>query len=129
MENSRMLLDNNLRRLLAERNWQQKDLAERTGIHKSSICKYMNGTGDPTFDKLDRLADGFGVPVSELFVDSYRENNPTKQDQRFRAFLRNNHQAIEVVKLLQTLDEYQLRTVHDVIQGLIKNNFGSKKSW
>lgn len=129
MENSRMLLSINMERLLSESGMQQKDFAEKNGISRSLISKYVNNTGDPGFDKIDKIANGFGVSVSELFIDHYHEDHPTKQEENLRSYLRYNPQAIDIVKQLRRMDEYQLRMVHDVIQTMINNNFGARKKY
>lgn len=129
MENSRMLLSINMERLLSESGMQQKDFAEKTGISRASISKFVTNQGNPSFENIDKIADGFGVSVSELFTDHYHEDNPTSREKSLHTFLRHHPMATEIVKQLQKMDEYQLRMVHDVIKSMTSNNFGIKKKY
>lgn len=43
----------------------QAELADRVGISRVGLSKAING--NPTLDTLERLADGLGVSVVELF--------------------------------------------------------------
>ena len=49
-------------------NMTQKELAERTGINQADISKPENGTRNPSFNLLKRLADGMGMALKIEFV-------------------------------------------------------------
>ena len=52
-----------------ERRLTQRDLAQKTGIHFTTLCEILNGRVLPTVDQRRRLADFFRVPESHLFDD------------------------------------------------------------
>lgn len=52
--------------LCKERGITQKDLAEKIGITPVGLAKAANG--NPTFETLEKIADGLSVEVSELFA-------------------------------------------------------------
>lgn len=49
-------------------NLTQKELAERTGLAKSDICKLEEGTKNPSVKLLKRLADGMGMALKIEFI-------------------------------------------------------------
>ena len=49
-------------------NITQKELAKRTGIAQSDISKLENGSGNPSIQTLQRLADGLGMEVKIKFI-------------------------------------------------------------
>ncbi len=46
----------------------QKQLADRTGIHQSDICKIERGLANPSISTLQRLAHGLGMSLQIQFV-------------------------------------------------------------
>lgn len=68
-----------LRVLLAEREWEQKDLAERTSLSARTISElYNNKTKSYTKHAIDELINVFEiVDMNELFmiVEDSEENN------------------------------------------------------
>ena len=68
-----------LRVLLAEREWEQKDLAERTTLSARTISElYNNKTRSYTKHAIDELVNVFDInDMNELFkiVDDEKEDN------------------------------------------------------
>lgn len=54
------------RGLLAEVGMTQADLARKSGLTISAICRYANGNRLPRADKLALLADALGISAEEL---------------------------------------------------------------
>lgn len=48
-------------------NLTQKQLAERTGIAQTEICRLENGTRNPSVKLLQRIADGMGMELEISF--------------------------------------------------------------
>ena len=61
-----------LAKLRDKRGLTQKELAEKTGISKSSIAMYETGERKPTLKRAKMLADFFGVSIEDIFFT----NNP-----------------------------------------------------
>lgn len=59
-----------LRILLAEREWEQKDLAERTSLSARTISElYNNKTKSYTKHSIDELVNAFGITdMNELMM-------------------------------------------------------------
>ena len=49
-------------------NLTQNQLAKRTGIHQSDICKIERGLANPSISTLQRLAKGLGMSLQIEFV-------------------------------------------------------------
>lgn len=56
--------------LCKQKGITQKDLAEQIGMTPVGLAKASNG--NPTFETLEKIAEGLGVEVVELFAPSGR---------------------------------------------------------
>ena len=58
----------NLLALRRERAWTQQQLAERSGVPRSTIAGMESGAGNPSLANLARVAGSLGVGLEELLV-------------------------------------------------------------
>ncbi|MEQ5842913.1 helix-turn-helix domain-containing protein [Paraburkholderia acidicola] len=65
---ARALIAENLRRLRAENDWLQFELADRSGVDRSFIAHVERQARNDSADTLDRLAIALQVPIGELFA-------------------------------------------------------------
>jgi transcriptional regulator with XRE-family HTH domain len=56
-----------LRLLRVAREWSQEDLADASGLHRTYISLLERSMCSATLDNLERLANSFGISLSELF--------------------------------------------------------------
>jgi transcriptional regulator with XRE-family HTH domain len=56
----------NLRGLRAHRGWSQDQLAQRSGVSKGVLVALETDRGNPSLTTLCRLADAFGVSLTQL---------------------------------------------------------------
>jgi len=83
--------------LLAARGWKARDLGDRIGIAQSAIYRWIDGTGAPSLDALDRVASEFGTTTSELIADegdSQESNIPTEVKAILEAFKKEDWAAL-----------------------------------
>jgi transcriptional regulator with XRE-family HTH domain len=59
-------LANRVKQLREARHWSLRDAAEKTGVSKSMLSKIERGATSPTATVLGRLAEGFGISISQL---------------------------------------------------------------
>lgn len=71
-----------IKRLRRERNLSQEDLAEATGLTKQYIGTVERGASRPGIDTLYKLANGFGLTVSDLFRFEYDAEDLQELKQR-----------------------------------------------
>jgi transcriptional regulator with XRE-family HTH domain len=64
----------NLYRLRAERGLTLQEIANRCGMVMQNYHELEKGRGNPTFTTLARLAEGFGVDVTDLLDDTHAAN-------------------------------------------------------
>lgn len=55
-----------VRRLIAERGWSGRELAQRTGLPTNSVATKLRGDRGLDFDDLDRIAEALGVTVAHV---------------------------------------------------------------
>jgi ribosome-binding protein aMBF1 (putative translation factor) len=55
-----------IRKLRQDRGWTQFELAKRSCLPQSHICRLEKGKHSPSFLTIDRLAEALGVAVGEL---------------------------------------------------------------
>ena len=69
-----------LRYLRHQEQWTQTDLANRLGVHRSTLARWEAGDGDPPYEVADQMAKLFKVPPGYLFevapVLDYEGENP-----------------------------------------------------
>ncbi|MCA7893468.1 helix-turn-helix domain-containing protein [Burkholderia cepacia] len=67
-QSARELLAINLRRLRAEREWTQEDLAHYSGLDRSFVAHVERQSRNISLDNLERLAVALEVPVATLLA-------------------------------------------------------------
>lgn len=55
-----------VRELRARRALKQEELGEAAGLGRNYVTTLENGRTNPSFDALVRIAQGLGIPFSEL---------------------------------------------------------------
>ena len=55
-----------VKRMLADRNMNQKELSEKSGITRASISRYLKGNRRPRIDVVINFAKALGVEPEEL---------------------------------------------------------------
>ena len=69
LENKTIFM-NNLRRYLNLYQKTQKEVAAAIGVTTGNFCDWMKGRSYPRADKLQALADYFGIQMSDLVDDT-----------------------------------------------------------
>ncbi|UCV03286.1 helix-turn-helix domain-containing protein [Dechloromonas denitrificans] len=64
----RQTLGENLRRLRAQRDWSQEDLAFECQLHRTFVAHVERGKRNISLDNIAKLARALGVPAYRLLV-------------------------------------------------------------
>jgi putative transcriptional regulator len=64
----RKTLDNNIHRVIREKNMTQGDLAQMVGVRREYLNRIINRKITPTVPLGIRIARALEVPVEELFI-------------------------------------------------------------
>ena len=66
----------NLKRYMALRGKSRNDISEALGISYFTVSDWVNGKKYPRMDKVEMLANYFGIQKSDLIEDKTEENPP-----------------------------------------------------
>ena len=55
---------------MEERNMTAYAVSKQTGISQAAIGQWLNGKNGASVSSLQKLADCFGIPISELIEDN-----------------------------------------------------------
>lgn len=67
---------NNLKKQMELKGASRKDLSEALGISYFTITAWVNGTKYPRMDKVEMLANYFGIQKSDLIEDQQEKDTP-----------------------------------------------------
>ena len=65
-----------VKRMLADRNINQKELSEKSGITRASISRYLKGNRRPRIDVVINFAKALGVEPEELLDEDEKVISP-----------------------------------------------------
>ena len=77
---SREIFTRNLKKFLQESGKTQKEVADAVGVSYGTFCDWTKGRAYPRMDKVQLLADFFGVRKSDLVDDI--PDDEYKEDQK-----------------------------------------------
>mgnify|MGYP000398380046 CR=1 FL=1 len=66
MSVDKIVMKENIKRLMKERGLTQRKLGEIIGVPQATIASWLTGRGNPKHDGLLKLSSAFGVPVHEI---------------------------------------------------------------
>ena len=66
-------LGRRVREIRQSRNWTLEEASRRTGLARSTLSKIENEQMSPTFDAVQKLADGLDIDVPQLFAPPRRQ--------------------------------------------------------
>ena len=72
--NNKNVFATNLNNLMVAQNKSRKDLSDALGISYFTITAWVNGTKYPRMDKVEMLANYFGVLKSDLIEEKERKS-------------------------------------------------------
>ena len=70
-----------IKNLCAERQWSYYRLAQEADIPYSTISNMIHRTNIPTIPTLQKMCDGFGITLSDFFLDEVSEIHLTQPQQ------------------------------------------------
>lgn len=74
MLGNKIIMGRNIQYYMDRMGIDRKDFAKAIGVPYSSLTDWINGKTYPRIDKIERMANYFGIPKSEL-VEEPKENN------------------------------------------------------
>ena len=115
-------LAKNLKFYMDKSGRTQKEMSEVVGVAASTFNDWMKAKKYPRIDKIEMLADYFGIKKSDLIEERITEE--TKKDNDIMADIivkmRTDEDFFEVVKTLHSLDDAKLAGVMQMLQAFTK---------
>ena len=114
----------NLKRYMALNEKSRKDLSEALGISYYTVTDWVNGKKYPRMDKIEMLANYFGILKSDLIEEKTEEHremqqkNSTLTDITIR--MRTDNEFFSLIEGLDKLDKVQLASVKQVVDAFLK---------
>lgn len=71
----RLRLGRAIRRLREEREISQEGLADKAKIHRTTMSEIERGITNISVDIAERISNGLGIKLSELFVEAEHQKN------------------------------------------------------
>ena len=101
--------------LLAKNGIKVSDVTKATGIASSTFSDWKNGRSEPKNDKLQKIADYFGVTLDYLMTgkESNIESFSTQADLLIN--IRNDKEMMEALKKYYSLSDRKKKHVLDLI--------------
>ena len=121
---SKEVFAKNLKYYIDNSGISQKDLADAIGVSAPTLNEWLKSKKYPRIDKIERLANYFGILKSDLIEeksDEHREmqkNNDIISDIIVR--LRTDSDYLSVVKTLYSLDKEKLCSVQQMLAAFMK---------
>ena len=97
-----MTVGERIKKLRIEKKWTQKQLGEKCEIHEVQIRGYENGTRNPKKETLEKIADAFGVPLTQI-MDFKQNLNIPDVDSAMYDF--SNEETQLVIDMLSDFDK------------------------
>jgi len=101
-----------IRKLRREKDWSQRRLAQKAGIHEKMVCRYEKGVNIPSIESLQKIADALGVTTDFLMAETL-DNSPMAGIQ---------DELLWYVKEIEKLDGVQKKALREVLTGMILKN-------
>lgn len=121
MDNHSIFADN-LNKYMAEYGKTRRDLAEALGVSYYTITDWVKGKKYPRMDKVEMLANYFGILKSDLIEEKMTDEKEADNEALAGIIvrLRMDGDFMELVKELYALDTEKINSVRQMLQAFNK---------
>lgn len=106
---NKAVFSKNLSRCIKRSDKTQRELANAIGVHPSTICDWLQERTYPRMDKVQLIAEFFGISKSELVEENYvAKETVSKKEQ-------------EIIDLFHKIPEEKRESVLSIIRTVIDN--------
>ena len=85
--NNKNIFAENLKRYMRERDKSRKEVCEAIGVSYYTFSDWVNGKKYPRMDKVEKLANYFGILKSDLIEDKQKQPTEGELSIRKKAFM------------------------------------------
>lgn len=118
--NNKEVFSKNLRMYISKKGKPRKDIAYEIGVSYSTLTDWINGNKYPRIDKIESLADYFGITKTDLIEDFDEIKKDNDRLVSVIVKLRTNKELLDVVEKLISLDKTKLEGLSGFLNSLIK---------
>lgn len=120
--NNKSVFAKNLQKFMDLNKKSRKDVCNDLGLSYYTFTDWVKGKKYPRMDKVEILANYFGILKSDLIEERVTPESQTKNDVAVDIVVRlgKDKEFTELVKLLYTLDNDQLKSVKNLLSSFIK---------
>lgn len=119
---NKAIFSKNLKRYIEKSGKDRRELADIWGFPYSTVTEWINGKKYPRIDRIEIMADYFGIQKSDLIEDKEISEKKEKTDVAVDVVIRmgSDQEFCEAVKLLNQLDSEKLAGVTAMLRSLVK---------
>ena len=119
---SKITFSKNLRHYMNRSGRTQKELAEIAGVSAPTFNEWINAKKFPRIDKIQRLADYFGILKSDLIEEKASEEVKRKIDEATDIIIRmqKDKDFYALVQTLYRLDSGKIAAVKAILDNFAK---------
>jgi transcriptional regulator with XRE-family HTH domain len=124
------IMSRNLKYYIEKSGRDRRELADIWGFPYSTVSEWINGRKYPRIDKIEIMADYFGIKKSDLVEDKEQEernikNSDAMADITVRLF--EDEDFFYMVNFIKDLDEKQFKRVQVSLHNLFEERFEIKE--
>ena len=121
---SKKVFAKNLNYYMNLKGIMQKELADIVGVSAPTVSDWMNANKYPRIDKIEIMANYFGILKSDLIEDKSEERKKMQEKNDIMADIvmrmRTDQNFLSLVEKLNDLDEKQIIGVSQMLSAFIK---------
>ena len=117
---NRDIFAKNLTRYIERSGKTQKEIAEIIGVAASTFNNWVMGHKYPRIDKIEMLANYFGILKSDLIEDKSEMQKNNEAIANIIVRLRADSDFLSLVSSLERMDAAQVRSVEQMLNALLK---------
>ena len=122
--NNKNIFADNLKKYMELNGKSRREICEALGFSYYTFSDWVNGKKYPRMDKVEMLANYFGIKKSDLIerkaIPEEQKNNDIMADIIVR--MRTDADFLSVVELLNNLDSDQLASVKQMLKAFNKDS-------
>ncbi len=109
----------NIKKQILKSGKDRKTIAEELDCSYSTLTDWVNGKKYPRIDKMEKLAEYFGVSKSDLIEDFEETKKDNDRLASIIVKLRTNKELMSVVERLISLDKAKLESLRRLLDTFI----------
>lgn len=119
---SKDVFSKNLKKYMAQSGKNQKEMAEMVGVSAPTFNEWINGKKFPRIDKIQKLADYFGIQKSDLIEEKLTNEQKAGNEALAGIIvrLRMDSDFRSLVEMLYPLDGEKLKGVQQMLYAFAK---------